>query len=1130
MAILRQQNWLGQQRVDVPHLRSLESSIAADFDMLAGKVLAGSRAVVVSGFTIVAPGTALGGPATALQLNVASGTALHPLASESGTIFQVPSNQPVEVLSSTNPAVSGSFTPGQTNYIGLDLRRMADDTTSDLVMFLDANTLLETPKTTPLARTLRYKIIISTTDFTSAPNVLPLAKVKVLSNGNVDSTPGSIEDARAMLYRLGSGGSTPSKLNTYSWPGGRDEKVQNAANNVFSGGDKGISSFKEYSDAILTRLWELGGGEFWYSGTADRDTKVIYDGASTLASNNDNYDWTGTALTWSGVSISFANSTATYNTVTGNASGLALADGECLYVDVDRSTEGAVLTAAKSALLTLGTPTVPGSRFILARRKGNYVYIRDRQYEINRSTPVATTTVSGTVKLSYTAGTPSSPVVIPLNANGGISVSATTGTAIIALSSASGSGISATGGGSGSGVFGQGGASGGRGGEFTGTVSAVGVYGQGGNNGAEGGSFIGTLGFSGVLGTGATTGTGAGVQGAGGGVGPSGFSTRERGAGARFLGGNGSQGSSLRAGWGVDARGGTGIAANQNAGGGGVFQAGAPNGSGAGAAGLLATADGATTTSNWTQANVPALVAVGRNVALDLSDASFNLAHGILAVAGGVGTGAVIRGGATSGVGVDIQSFNNTCIIAQAVGGNFYGINASGSGTGAGGQLTGGSSGLGGPGGYGVAGGGDNFGWQGNGSGTGYGIGGTGGTGGGHGVVGLGQGAGSTGGSFTGVASSVDCNAGKIINVANPTLAQDAATKSYVDSHPNFINLLINGNFHYFQRGTTSVNFSSNVNSYGTRSAYFADRWYALARRDTALGTISFTASRQNAPATEAFRYMVRIAATGAQSIFTAGPGAVVQEIDRDTVQANKGRKVSFRVRVRKGTSATGTFYMEMVTGTGATTTTLATYAGGSIVGTLSIPVSSLTSSFVNYTYTISAVIPGNVTTAAVYCSYYPNPGNPADANDYVEFAEACVTPSDVAPPLFVLAGTTLGHELALCQRFYEKSWSQDGFPGNPAGGQERALSVDIGGSDFRTLAPSFKYHVVKRVSNPTVTLYSGLNGSTTGVATNQRTSSNVAADASNAYDNHFIVNLQTNTGVIANDLFQFYWTADAEI
>ncbi len=36
--ILRQQNWLGQQRVDAPHLRSLESSAAADFDVLAGLI------------------------------------------------------------------------------------------------------------------------------------------------------------------------------------------------------------------------------------------------------------------------------------------------------------------------------------------------------------------------------------------------------------------------------------------------------------------------------------------------------------------------------------------------------------------------------------------------------------------------------------------------------------------------------------------------------------------------------------------------------------------------------------------------------------------------------------------------------------------------------------------------------------------------------------------------------------------------------------------------------------------------------------------------------------------------------------------------------------------------------------
>ena len=33
MAVLRQEQFLGQSRIDVPHLRAIESGVAADFDV-----------------------------------------------------------------------------------------------------------------------------------------------------------------------------------------------------------------------------------------------------------------------------------------------------------------------------------------------------------------------------------------------------------------------------------------------------------------------------------------------------------------------------------------------------------------------------------------------------------------------------------------------------------------------------------------------------------------------------------------------------------------------------------------------------------------------------------------------------------------------------------------------------------------------------------------------------------------------------------------------------------------------------------------------------------------------------------------------------------------------------------------
>jgi hypothetical protein len=520
MSVIRQTNILGQQRLDVPHLRALESSIAADFDLLAGKVMAGDRPLVVRGFDI-GTASAIGNPASTLQLNVAGSAIIHGTASEHGSIFSVPANQAVEVLNSTNTNVSGSFTAGQTNYVGLDLRRGADDSTADLVMFLDANTLVETPKTVPLARILKYKIVITTTDFSSLPYLLPLAKVTTDSVNTVTA----LEDARPMLLRLGSGGSVPNRVNAFPWASGRQETTSGA---VFSGGDKALTSLKDWLDAAMTRLWEIGGGQYWYSPTADRNVTLIWTGSTFT--NGENYEWDGTNLHWKGLKFLFDNSAGYYNDVkdqTTDSTGLTnLADGECLYVDLDRSqnlTGGAAIIPLKAAMTTAGVPTVPGSRYILAWRNGTSIFTRGWRYPVGTTFTPATTTSLGVVKLNQTPGSSSLPVVVSIMANGQAEITAT---------ASNSHALKGTGHGTGRGLYGIGGSGGGQGIRGEGTL------------GFEGGYFISTgtgWGLVAIAGTNASgavraegNGTGAGVDAIGGANGH-GVQAQAQGTGKSFM-------------------------------------------------------------------------------------------------------------------------------------------------------------------------------------------------------------------------------------------------------------------------------------------------------------------------------------------------------------------------------------------------------------------------------------------------------------------------------------------------------------------------------------------------------------------------------------------------------------------
>lgn len=419
MSVLRQLNVIGQVRLDGPHIRSIDSSVAADFDLLGGQILAGKQPLVIKGFNIVTTG-AYGAAASTLKLRVADGILMHYLASESGTLFWVPADRADETLSSTNSLVSGSFTASAINFVGVDLQRSADDSTADVVQVLDANTLLEAPTTIPLGRTLNYRIVISISDFSSQPNVLPIAKVTTDANNNVVAD--GIVDARNLFFRLGAGGDFPDRLHTYPFPAGQKEITTAGAGDVFSGGDKSIGSFKEWSDAVMTQVWSSKGGEYWYSPTADRNVNMVWTGSPF--SGGENFEFVSSNLHWKGIRFLFDNSTGSYNDVADqlvDSAGLTdIADGECIFVDLDRSqnlTGGSALVAQKGTLVSLGVSTNAGSRWIMAWRVGSAIYTRNWRYPLGTSNGPASFTTNGVVRLNATPVSSTFPVVTVTNAS-----------------------------------------------------------------------------------------------------------------------------------------------------------------------------------------------------------------------------------------------------------------------------------------------------------------------------------------------------------------------------------------------------------------------------------------------------------------------------------------------------------------------------------------------------------------------------------------------------------------------------------------------------------------------------------------------------------------------------------------
>lgn len=544
MSVLRQLNLLGQQRIDVPHLRALESSIAADFDVFAGRIVTGSKPLVVRGFTL--SNYTAGTPAVSVQLNTADGILMNIGASEAGTFLWVPADRSAETLDpASNSRVSGGFTANQTNYIGLDLIRAADSTTSDLVQFLDASTLIEQPKTVPLARTLDYRIVISTVPFSAQPNIVPIAKIKTNASNQVASLSTDVEDARNLAFRLGAGGDFPNRSYAFGWSDGRVEfnTVTGATVNQFRGGDKIIVSQKDWMDAVMTRIWEIGGGENWYSPVADRNVRLARNPSPDVfsATTGDNFEFVSGHLHWRGLSILFENSNGTgvfKNQIadqTFDQVGLTdITPGQCIYVDVDR-TQTTTLTVQKANLWQVGTPVIPGSRIVVAWCLSTGVIMaRDTPLPVNTALTPATVVSIGGVRLSRAASTPPTPTVI---SDTGGTIAATTGNTGLTISSINATGLSVSTSTAGTAIVGTASGSG-EGGSFFGAGSGSGVAGTGGASSAFG-----------VSGTGGAT-NGSGVDGTGTGT----------GAGARFTGGGGSPLSVENQG--LVARGGTGMVPN----------------------------------------------------------------------------------------------------------------------------------------------------------------------------------------------------------------------------------------------------------------------------------------------------------------------------------------------------------------------------------------------------------------------------------------------------------------------------------------------------------------------------------------------------------------------------------------
>lgn len=378
MAVQRRVNWVSQQRVDVPDIRSVESASSNDFDqLLQSYVLSNAEGYVLRGFDIVMTG-AIGAASAGLQMNVASASLFHPFSKQSGTFFVVPAGTPVQILNSAlNNQVSGAFTPSSQNFVGIEYTRSIDDSTAAQVYLWDPTINDETTSVIPRANILNFQVVIATG--TWAPNVLPVAIVNTDAGNNVIS----IEDNRRLLFRLGTGGRTaPNPFYSYPWNAQAEGRTESPfisssdAINPFHGGDKMLFTEKDWKDAVMTKFKEITGSAFWYSNGSSAIgglnlTDIFFDAAASVLTMRGKFQHSAIIpgqLTWSGdLHLRSILGPLTYTVPAGT---VTLNDGQVAYILLVRDQN---FQASNTFTFTNGSPAVTATTLIANIFAGDWI-------------------------------------------------------------------------------------------------------------------------------------------------------------------------------------------------------------------------------------------------------------------------------------------------------------------------------------------------------------------------------------------------------------------------------------------------------------------------------------------------------------------------------------------------------------------------------------------------------------------------------------------------------------------------------------------------------------------------------------------------------------------------------------
>jgi hypothetical protein len=288
------------ERIDLPDLLSIDSYGAGDWKYFMQSLVGTSKPYVLYGFDVINPNAVIGLPTCSFR--VADSIVYYPGSAAGPFFYGLP-----EGNAASAPLVPQLRT-NATNYVYLTLSTF--ETASDTRALWDPDRNGgaggEFTQDINTESAIQAQLGISTGSF--PVNTVPLAIVVVGASAIT-----SITDARDLMFRLGTGGIAPDPQAAYSFPAlpsapyARNEPdgtmVSISDPNPFQGGDKNIKTLKQWMDAVMTKLKELGGTTYWYEDTTTFSLfKLWHDALATTWKSKGSYTHSSATpgeLSWS---------------------------------------------------------------------------------------------------------------------------------------------------------------------------------------------------------------------------------------------------------------------------------------------------------------------------------------------------------------------------------------------------------------------------------------------------------------------------------------------------------------------------------------------------------------------------------------------------------------------------------------------------------------------------------------------------------------------------------------------------------------------------------------------------------------------------------------------------------------